>query len=572
MVMDVAWRLGSALEIPQLFPLYEAAVRRSGKSIRIWELAYDEETLDGWNAIAETTFRPAGAFLDADTGPFDEDGFAFQVLTVDTVTAGDFSLEGELLAVKGEVNFCGFIFGRKGPSNFHGAVLFPGKTVAEGGVETGYLDLMTSYGGSEFKKWRHVPVDTSPPDDGRSSAGVWRRLRLDVSGRDVDVWFDGKLVTTHEFASREVLRGSFGLICGPGKARFRDLRYVSFDPRDPAAAIERDVRLEELREASGGGPLDGSYVGLAPPWPSVASWAQAPRGAWDDAGEVPQLLVLWSIEQNELVRIDPWLRALAKRTAAVGLEIVSVASFTNGDRLAAYLEEHAFPGSVGVDEHGDTHLGRTFEAYFVQRFNLPRLVLIDVDGTVAWEGDPGIEIGRDAGAGFRSYLDDPLDELVSVRKLGELAEWRPRWRETGLPALLRGDLATALPLLEQARELEVSGTRAPRGGGGAARGDRGVPRRAHGHGRGDRAARRRPGGRGAARVGGAARARRRPLDAAQARRARAQRGRTRLDGGPEAGREGAPAPGRGRRAPRRPRRVRGRARRGVGEGARLGAW
>ena len=167
---------------------------------------------------------------------------------------------------------------------------------------------------------------------------------------------------------------------------------------------------------------------------------------------MPQLLVLWSIEQNDLIRIDPWLRGVAEKHAELGLEVVSVVSPNDADGIDEYLKTHDFPGAVAVDRREGVGIGDTFTKYMVQRFNLPRLLLLDVDGKVAWEGDPGFKAGESYGAGSESFLDTPLMELIEKRKLRELALWLPAWREQGGPALARGDLAGAYEILKQSRE------------------------------------------------------------------------------------------------------------------------
>ncbi|MEM7517447.1 MAG: hypothetical protein AAF368_11065, partial [Planctomycetota bacterium] len=50
MVMDVSWRLATRQDLPDLFEVYEQALRDSGKSLRIWDLAYNESNLEGWNS------------------------------------------------------------------------------------------------------------------------------------------------------------------------------------------------------------------------------------------------------------------------------------------------------------------------------------------------------------------------------------------------------------------------------------------------------------------------------------------------------------------------------------------
>jgi hypothetical protein len=81
------------------------------------------------------------------------------------------------------------------------------------------------------------------------------------------------------------------------------------------------------------------------------------------------------------------------------------------------------------------------------------VLLLDVDDSVVWEGDPGFTRGGAWTAGGETFLDGPLAELVAKQKLEALAGWGARWRDTGAPAIAAGDLQTALPLLEEARTL-----------------------------------------------------------------------------------------------------------------------
>ena len=451
MVMDVAWRGASELQLEDMLAPYERAVRRSGRSLAIWEKAYNEENLDGWT-IASPSFDAAGRSIDASFGAFDAEQFDFQFLCMDRVTAGDFSMEARVLAPKEEVNFCGFVFGQKGPSTFHGMIHFPGKVVAEGGAESGWVDLMSSYG-NEMKTWLHVPVDTSITDD-NTSAGVWRTLRLDVVGREVDMWYEGELIGTREYPSREVLQGSFGLLVGSGKTKFSDIRFLSRDPRDPASRIERGMRMQEL--LAEGGAIGGSFLGRKLPFPKVGRWAQGERESWAEGGMAPQLCVIWSTEQNDLVRINEWLSFVAESYAEVGLEVLSICSPNDDQLIESYLERYPFPGAVAVDYRGDGDrgFGESFELYEVERFNLPRVLLLDIDGTVAWEGDPGFLINTIPVEPYDSFVDDPLEELVLKHKLRELVAWRKAWAEEVSPAMHEGDLEAALESLKTAALFE----------------------------------------------------------------------------------------------------------------------
>jgi len=250
-----------------------------------------------------------------------------------------------------------------------------------------------------------------------------------------------------------VLRGNFGLILGPGKARFREVRFLSRHPRDPAAALERERRMEEVRE-EGGGSVGGSWLGQVPPFPVVGRWVQAERSSWTERGPVPQLLLLWSIQQNDIVAVDGWLRDLDRRYGEDGLEIVSVASPNDDDQIASYLASHVFPGAVAVDRREGLGIGDTNELYSTLKFNLPRVLLLDIDGKVVWEGDPGFSSAEPWKPGFESYLDTPLAELVAKRKLRQMRPWLAAWKDVGAPALREGRFADAVALLKESRDFE----------------------------------------------------------------------------------------------------------------------
>ncbi len=453
MVMDLAWRMGSELELPDLFDSYREAIVRGGKSLRIWELAYNEQDLQGWNtAGSATAFVPDRSTLRAKKGKYDPDNFDYQVLTLDRVTSGDFSMQAEVQATRGQVNFCGFVFGQKAESSFHGLALFPGKAKAEEGLAgTGFVELFSFYGGKP-KTWRRTPVNTSAAGD-RSSTAKWHELRLDVSGRNADFWFDGEFLATHEFPSVDVLRGKFGLIMGSGQAQFRNIRYLAVDANDPVASIERNLRLDNLREESGGS-LGGSFQGMTPPFPQVSRWLQGGRSNWSEKGSVPQLLVMFSINQNDLVRIDQWLTSFAATTEEHGLEIICLASANDLVAMAEYLKTHPLPGHVGIDQRLGVGFGDTFEEYSIERFNLPRLILLDLDHTVVWEGDPGFSTTVPWKAGDSSTVDSFWEQLVRNRKLDELSDWKSDWSKKGLPALVAGDMASAVETLKGSLEFE----------------------------------------------------------------------------------------------------------------------
>ncbi|MCA9003453.1 MAG: hypothetical protein KDB61_16125, partial [Planctomycetes bacterium] len=203
-----------------------------------------------------------------------------------------------------------------------------------------------------------------------------------------------------------------------------------------------------------GEPVGGSYQDLVPPFPEVDRWFQGQRTNWQEAGPVPQLLVLFSIQQNEAMPLHDWLKDLAARGEDYGLQVVAIAQAWDGPKLPAYLADHEFPGVVGVDLPAKVSggLGATFDTFSVAQFNLPRLILIDPAGKVAWEGDPGFKVGAAPAPPYASYLDDPLAALLRDFRLLERRQWARAWRESERAKLFAGDWEAALPVLRAAQE------------------------------------------------------------------------------------------------------------------------
>lgn len=456
MAMDVSWRLGEALDMPGLFDIYKRAVESSGKSLWIWKLAYNEQNLDGWVAAGKTAFTPAGSVLSSQFESANQ--YDYQFLALDTVTSGDFSLEAKVLVEKGEVGFAGLVFGKKTDQNFHSLVLYPPHDSDTGSGEIleqpSYVDMTSFYGGGEFRIWRHVPV-ASKLQAGDSKAAEWHDLRIDIVGTDIDVWVDGEFSATQSFEDPQILRGGFGLLAAPGKARFRDVRYLDRPARDPGAAVERRMRFDELAAAGGDtGSVSGSYLNIVPPLPKASRWIGDELLSWTSE-EDPQvhLIVLWSIVQNDLLPLDGWLRDLEKAWGPAGLRIVSVLSALDAKKADNYLEAHAFPGFVCVDDIGEGGIGRTFDDYAIDRFNLPRTLLVDVDGKVIWEGDPGFRMGAAYQAGDSTYLDSPLQELMKARRLPELRAWRKAWLQA-LERAREGGFTSTLDVLREANDYD----------------------------------------------------------------------------------------------------------------------
>lgn len=460
MAMDVSWRLGEALDAAPLFGVYSDALAIKGSSNWIWKLAYNEENLDGWATAAGTSFSADGSFLTANFQS--ANAFDYQFLTLDTVTGGDFSMQVDVQVDKGKVGFAGLVFGQKSPQAFHALILYPPRdTRVEGKSieQPPSVDLTTFYSPDDFRIWRHAPAERKVKA-GMSGSGEWHTLRLDVVGSSVDIWVDGEFTASQDMGDPNVLRGSFGLITAPGQARFRDVRYLERPPRDPGAKVERRLRMDALKARGGDtGAVSGSYLGIVPPLPDAERWVGGELESFSDP-EKPRvkLIALWSIQQNDLLPIDGWLRDLDKRYGPEGLEIVSVMAATDDAAADAYLASHPVPGHVAIDRFGETGIGETFTDYSIERFNLPRLLLVDVDGRVAWEGDPGFAIGQAYTAGQSSYLDSPLRELIDKRELGALIAWHAAW-DASEAQREAGNFASLLDLIEAARAFDPKADR-----------------------------------------------------------------------------------------------------------------
>ncbi|MEO0650364.1 MAG: hypothetical protein AAFZ65_06770, partial [Planctomycetota bacterium] len=419
--MELAQRFGSQLNEPRLFKLYSSAYDVAQRSPAIWKRAYNEGTLEGWVQTGLQGWTPNDNRLGAQNGTYRPDAFDYRFLTYDTVTSGDYSFEADVLSKTGSSAFAGLVFGRKGATDFHALVLFPPKpTRKEGAAVTTYADL-TSFRGTDFQTWRHTAVGgpAGEDDQGASGGEQWTTLRIDVVGSTVDAWVDGEFVASQDFGTADVLRGSFGLFNGPGVAEFKEVRYLARSANDPAGAIQRERRIERLM-AEGGG-LNGSYLNYVPPFPKTTRFAQGdPVDDWFDFGRRPILFSMWSLQSNDLIPIQDWLGYLERKWGDQGLQFFSVVSPNDEEGIDDYLAQKRFPGTIAVDDREGYGIGETFEAFAVDRFNLPRILIIDLDGRVVWEGDPGFSIGQPWDPSLGSYVDEPLKELIERRRLDEL--------------------------------------------------------------------------------------------------------------------------------------------------------
>ncbi|MCA8954161.1 MAG: hypothetical protein KDE27_31930 [Planctomycetes bacterium] len=394
MALAIARRMTASFSVPEAMEYYADLATRTGKSLARWRVAYDEQSLAGWSG-GEGAYQAYGKLLRANVQR-DGERMVTRELTADVTFDADFSLSSEMQIAadaKGEGfegELVGLCFGRKGDQSYHAVLLHP----------KGFLDVSTNRGGQwTVHDHRSMPVGTS-----------WHELRIDVTGNQLDVYFDGLYVRSLDFPDPSAVRGGFGLICGPGQATFRNVRLLARDPFDPAARIERDIAMQKvLTDPSQRQP--GTFSGFVPPDFGELQWQTAPV----TLGELrrrPVMLAFWSPRVDEIIPCTSWLRHTIERGAAQQLAVILICEpGTKPDVLKQYLEAHPVPATaIAIDEYAET-----YEPYFIKAgfFGLPRFLLLDRKGVVVFEGDPGISKGQEwLPSHGPTYVDGPLDKLL----------------------------------------------------------------------------------------------------------------------------------------------------------------
>ncbi len=412
--------------------LYFAISDESGVSLETWRLLFDERTLKGFYGGGESDFAVADGVIEAtitvdgdvakgpSTGeapterPRKADTFAFRRLFVDVEPAGDWSLQADVEVAKGGT-LGGLCFGKKGDGLFHGVALLP----------QGYCDLASF--GTDGKTLLRTNAKV---------AEGWHTLRIEVAGTRLVVQLDGAQVLEWLFDSRAALQGDFGLLAGVGKSRFKEIRLLEFDaslPRRTAIGRRREVQPDEagqpLARSPGGQP---SYLNQAPPLLALQGWIGTPPAGGDleKLRGWPCVLAFWSTYQEKAVPIVPGLVKLAAANAGLDIPIVLL---TNEKREAieAWLADHPVPFPIGYDNSN-----ALFQAYAIEKVQLPHAKLLGLDGRVVWEGNP------DWKEEFGSYLDEPVAELAKRSRLAEL-KVAATTLEQARAAEARGELAAA---------------------------------------------------------------------------------------------------------------------------------
>lgn len=434
MAMEIARRMSASWSMPEALAFYTEVARESGISLARWKIAYNELTLDGWQP--NKYYRAYGKIVDVlvvddpliKTPP---GSFQTQELSADVSFDADYSIETEFRFGK-EPSFMGLCFGRKDGRNTHAVGLYP----------KGALDVATKAGGSWTTR-DHQQLSITPG---------WHKLKIDVVTQTgayavVDIYFDDLYLRSIEMP-RDSVRGGFGLITGTGDGHFRNIRILERDPHDPAARIERELALQQRLEDPGS-RAPGVFQGVAPPDFSTmqGKWLQGePMTLLDNYGH-PTVIAFWTPHQDGLIPVADYYDWLVGEWQEFGLEVIVVVTNSHTEKIVhAWLAEHPMER---VRVLYDARF-LIYPAYNVGAggWNIPRLLLIDVDGTTAWEGDPNLrlDVGWDLMEPEITPLDQSIEALVNKRQLRELAELASSY-DTALNLFERGELKLALEKL-----------------------------------------------------------------------------------------------------------------------------
>jgi hypothetical protein len=395
MALEIARRMTASYSVPEAMAYYKELAMRTGKTLARWRVAYDERSLRGWSN-PDDNYQAYGKIVRASVKP-QGDTMITRELTADVTFDADFSLSAEI-RIEAEAEsegykgrLAGLCFGRKGAERYHAVMLHP----------KGFLDISTN----DDSNWtvhdhRTIPVGST-----------WHELRIDVTGKQLDVYFDGLFVRSLNFPDPSVVQGAFGLLCGPGEAMYRNIRLLGRDPFDPAARIEREIAMQQvLTDASKRQP--GTFSGFIPPELGELTFVQGDPTSLDAERGNPVMLVFWGPNQDQQIPCTSWLNHTIKRTAESKLVMLIICDpATTVSSLNDYLSDHPLEAAtIAIDPSG-----KTYSSYFLKRgfFGMPRVLLLNKAGKVTFEGDPGLRAGEEwKPADGLTYVDAALDKLL----------------------------------------------------------------------------------------------------------------------------------------------------------------
>jgi len=446
MAMEIARRMSASWSMPEAMEFYADVARESGVSLARWKIAYNEYDLEGWST--NKAYRAYGKVIESDvvfddTISTDRSQLQTQELAYDAAFEGDFSLEADMRFGK-DGTVMGLCFGRKDSDNTHAVVLH----------RKGFLDVSTKAGASWTVR-DHLQIPLHPEE--------WTRVRIDVvttsDGKaEVDVYLDGKWIRTSRMP-RDSVRGSFGLITATGRADYQEIRLLARDPHDPAARVERELALQRRKEDASL-RVPGVFLGMEPPPLVEGEWLQGEPVDLFAARGRPVVVCFWTTYQDEAIPTSAYYAAMAKEYAELGLQIVAVVSNDQSvEEIHTWLAKHPMDGVAVLRD--TRHL--LYPAYNVvpEGWGLPRILLLDVDGTVAWEGDPNLSKGTgwDPEDPTMTPIDVAIDDLAARRKLFEIADLLPQleFAQRALAAeRYREAILAAKPLADLGPEAEFS--------------------------------------------------------------------------------------------------------------------
>jgi tetratricopeptide (TPR) repeat protein len=412
MALEIARRMSAQFSLPEALNFYAEVASETGRSLARWKIAYNELNLSDWSG--SESYSAYGRTIEAKVIDDGASGrakgeFFTADLTYDRAFAGDYSLEAEIRMGE-KTSMVGLCFGRKDDNTTHAVILHP----------TGFLDISTKDGGT----WTYMDHRTIELQD------EWQKLRIDVVGKVLDVYLNDAYLRSLEMPSRDSLQGGIGLITGTGEASFRSLRFLARDPYDPAARIERKLALEAVANATIERPT-GTFSGTTPPeLPDSLEWLQGTPLKLADLQGRPAALIYWSENQENIIPSAVYYQSIIRKFAPFDYKfVVVIGGEHNPAKARMMLKQHPMEGAwVARDT--------LFEFYKASNvvpegWGMPRILVLDVDGKVTWEGDPGLlpGVGWKEGDG-KTYLDGPLEMLAEKRSLKRLYELLP----TGLKA------------------------------------------------------------------------------------------------------------------------------------------
>lgn len=401
--------------------LYFAIQDESGVGLESWKLLFDEQDLKGFYGDGLDSFRVVdGTIVGRIEGTASDEqpgggrrkrgerqapvtgierrmgtSFVFRRLFIDREPAGDWSLSAEI-GLGADCRMAGICFGKKQDGLFHGAALLP----------EGFVDLSRF----ELDGEPIVRAATKLKKD-------WNRLQIDVAGTRLVVSVNGEVAIDYQFETRAALLGDFGLLAGEGTSSYREVRMLEYDRgiprrarigrRPSGARVTESGAYTAPERATAGAP---TFLGSAPPLLRGCKFVhEAPEeGNLDRLLGWPVLLVFTKSTVEPTHPVLPVLDKIAEKYGELRIPVLIVSNEQH-DKVAEWVERTPVKYPVASCWEQEA-----YEDYALVKHGIPRMLLLDVDGSVAWEGNP------DYDPEYGAYVDEPLAELVKRRKLVEL--------------------------------------------------------------------------------------------------------------------------------------------------------